>query len=87
MPVASSKEVLLPSETGMAVLAHNETDAGVMRRRKQTAARRIGIRCGTSLRVKKRELVVLFEMRAEAADELKRLEKTVLHQQILHGLF
>ena len=37
--------------------------------------------------VKKRELVVPFEVCAEAADELKRLEKAVLHQQILHGLF
>ena len=68
------------------MLAHKGADPVAMRRNEQTTARRIDIRCGTPT-VEKRELVVLFEVRAEAADELKRFEKAVLHQQILYGLF
>lgn len=64
----------------MAVLAQSGADPLVIRRTKQMAARRIDIRCGTSLGLKETELVVPFEVRAEASDELKGLEQAMPHE-------
>lgn len=71
----------------MAVLAHSGADPVAMRRKRQMAASRIDMRCGTSLCVKERDLVVPFEVCAEAAYELKRLEQAMSHQKVLQGLF